>query len=553
MKPLSKLLDRIVILLILLALGGLCVTFFLPRYDMPEQSKPYLLRGDWKEKGSGEALALPANLRLAKGTSLTLQKQLPAQGTPAYTDLCFSPYYYDLAVYLDETPLLVEKMEPTLSAHTNGTRKVFVDLPAGWEGRLLTVVVTPQVEISTIKLAAPSLCFEPEVLAETYRSDLPGLVASSVICLLGLGLLAVCVVLRKHRPQNSSVLALALFSLLCGIYLSTQLNWNKLMVANAAALYITEFIAHLLLPMPLLLLMKNVLSGRGRDIIEFSLGVTLINACTQTLLFLLTDLEFREMLFVAHFQLLALLGITLGTILFGTFQRPEQRSQICFSLIPIVFFGFLDVVIHYFIKAITPSLFLQIGFFIFMLIQAYFLVQRYLKTWEVEQRAKAYETLAYTDLLTGLKNRNAYESDAQHLDLMLAREERYDISCIVMDADNLKRTNDEEGHAAGDLLIRTIADRLKKNFPKNLGIYRMGGDEFMVLLNYRSRAELTHLLDDMLRSFTVRRFPAQAAVSFSYGISDSTEFRTLAALTAQADAEMYAMKQSHRAAAGILD
>ena len=171
----------------------------------------------------------------------------------------------------------------------------------------------------------------------------------------------------------------------------------------------------------------------------------------------------------------------------------------------------------------------------------------------MEQRSKAYETLAYTDLLTGLKNRNAYESDAEHLDVMLKRNLRYNISCIAVDADNLKRTNDQEGHAAGDLLLQTIAEVLKKAFPKNLGIYRIGGDEFTILVTYRSKTELRLVLEEVVKNLAAHRFENHAIFSFSYGISDSTEFRTLAALTAQADAEMYDMKKHHRQEAGLID
>lgn len=553
MKSLPKLLDRIVILLILFAFAGFAAICLLRDNSSFTDQQALPLQENWTNITSGDTISLPASLSLTKNVPLTLQFTLPENSPYPYTQLYFSPYYYDLEVYLDDQPLLKEKFEPAYFSHTNGARQVFITLPNGWQGKELSMVITPQVQISSFKLAAPMLCFEAQIMEETYQLSMPSLVATNIIILFGVCLLVLYFVVRKNDHLDLGLLSLALFSLLCGIYLSTQLSWNKLIITNSTLLYIVEFTSHLLLPLPLLLLLENALTGLGRKIISCCLGLTLLHTIIQVLLFLLTDLELREMLLAAHLQLLLLSAIAAPMIVFGKFKQPGQRMQICISLVPIVLFSGIDVLVHYFVEISLPSLFLQIGFSVFIVLQAFFLIRVYLKSWEVEQRSKAYETLAYTDLLTGLKNRNAYESDAEHLDVMLKRNLRYNISCIAVDADNLKRTNDQEGHAAGDLLLQAIAEVLKKAFPKNLGIYRIGGDEFTILVTYRSKTELRLVLEEVVKNLAAHRFENHAIFSFSYGISDSTEFRTLAALTAQADAEMYDMKKHHRQEAGLID
>lgn len=553
MKSLPKLLDRIVILLILFAFAGFAAICLLRDNSSFTDKQALPLQENWTNITSGDTISLPASLSLTKNVPLTLQFTLPESSPHPYTELYFSPYYYDLEVYLDDQPLLKEKFEPVYFSRTNGARKVFVSLPDDWEGKQLTIVITPQVQISSVKLTAPTLCFQTDALTEIYLLNLPSLVATNIIFLLGICLVVLYRVLRKNNHNDSGLLALALFSLLCSIYLSTQLGWNKLLFANTTLLYIAEFVAHLLLPLPLLLLLKNALADRSRRVIDGCLCATALHATIQSLLFLFAGIEFREMLPAAHLQLLILVIITVPILAFGRFRQSGQRRQVCISLVPIIVCSSIDTIIHYFTNVALPAFFLQIGFFTFVVLQAFFLIRLYLKAWEVEQRSKAYQTLAYTDLLTGLKNRNAYESDAEHLDVMLKRNLRYNISCIAVDADNLKRTNDQEGHAAGDLLLQTIAEVLKKAFPKNLGIYRIGGDEFTILLTYRSKTELRLVLEEVVKSLAAHRFQNLAIFSFSYGISDSTEFRTLAALTAQADAEMYNMKKHHRQEAGLIE
>ena len=89
------------------------------------------------------------------------------------------------------------------------------------------------------------------------------------------------------------------------------------------------------------------------------------------------------------------------------------------------------------------------------------------------------ETLSSKDMLTGIFNRNAMNN---RIDFLLTSENKHNDSvCIIFaDLNGLKQVNDNEGHFAGDLLLKDAALTLQKHFP-DYEIYRAGGDEFMVL------------------------------------------------------------------------
>ncbi|MEX0833015.1 MAG: EAL domain-containing protein [Actinomycetota bacterium] len=89
--------------------------------------------------------------------------------------------------------------------------------------------------------------------------------------------------------------------------------------------------------------------------------------------------------------------------------------------------------------------------------------------------------MAYHDRLTDLPNRAMFE---EHLELALARAQRSEqaIAVLFMDLDNFKLLNDSLGHAAGDELLRQMADRLKEATRETDLVARQGGDEFLVLL-----------------------------------------------------------------------
>lgn len=105
---------------------------------------------------------------------------------------------------------------------------------------------------------------------------------------------------------------------------------------------------------------------------------------------------------------------------------------------------------------------------------------------EVEKENNSYrlETLAYTDTLTGMKNRVAFR------EAMTICEEYPRAACIVADINNLKLCNDRYGHAEGDKIITDAAECIREAFEPLGECYRIGGDEFCVLIHESDKNEI---------------------------------------------------------------
>ncbi|MGO9963189.1 MAG: GGDEF domain-containing protein [Acidimicrobiales bacterium] len=146
---------------------------------------------------------------------------------------------------------------------------------------------------------------------------------------------------------------------------------------------------------------------------------------------------------------------------------------------------------------------------------------------------------AFSDPLTGCSNRRAFERD---LDRELARCARaeLDLSVVAIDLDGLKAVNDTEGHAAGDRRLVLLVDTLRKALRSMDGIYRLGGDEFGLVLPDTSPEDASVLIARALRL---------GAPSFSWGTASylSTGCAAVAELLAVADADLYARRRVMRA------
>lgn len=145
-----------------------------------------------------------------------------------------------------------------------------------------------------------------------------------------------------------------------------------------------------------------------------------------------------------------------------------------------------------------------------------------------------------TDELSKCLNRHAYEADIQKLDL------NSEWVYISLDLNGLKQTNDKMGHSAGDELICAVSSCMKFAFDSYGKIYRIGGDEFVVLLT-QSISDLQHILKVFDSTISNWHGKYSNSMSVSYGIVQSSEqdFDSILSVSKLADERMYKNKSNY--------
>lgn len=126
---------------------------------------------------------------------------------------------------------------------------------------------------------------------------------------------------------------------------------------------------------------------------------------------------------------------------------------------------------------------------------------------------KEMKELTYIDTLTGLSNRNLFEKN-------IIEYNDKNISAIYIDIDGLKFMNDAFGHDEGDNLILTVANEIKNVVSKKDSIFRLGGDEFIILLknkNYNETRLIANKIQNNLDGKKINDLDVSVSIGFSIG------------------------------------
>lgn len=170
-----------------------------------------------------------------------------------------------------------------------------------------------------------------------------------------------------------------------------------------------------------------------------------------------------------------------------------------------------------------------------------------------------YQQQSLTDDLTGLANRKAYQQALTAHYQQWYQDVEFSFALIVMDLDDFKKINDQYGHSGGDELLIQFAQRIAAYEDNLVTTYRMGGDEFAILLGqywsaddeHRAQAELhdivksliKHVFDDAKQPYKIagHKVIMHPTIGVSFFPFDSEE---LSDLVRNADLAMYASKRN---------
>jgi diguanylate cyclase (GGDEF)-like protein len=241
-------------------------------------------------------------------------------------------------------------------------------------------------------------------------------------------------------------------------------------------------------------------------------------------------------------------------------RAPGIARGIGRRVVMLAFYGLSAQQVHFLVLTSSPALRARYAMYLsslaFVDVVLYVALAMGLVIWLLEEERQAtmnaaarIEQIAYHDSLTGLPNRQLFLSQ---LEMALHHAQRAGTMCAVLflDLDRFKVVNDSLGHAAGDMVLKTVAERIRATIRAEDSVTRLGGDEFAVLgTEIRVPDDAVHLAE---RITAALKFPIivdgqELFVTTSLGISlypgDAIEPENL---LKTADAAMYRAKAQGR-------
>ncbi len=160
------------------------------------------------------------------------------------------------------------------------------------------------------------------------------------------------------------------------------------------------------------------------------------------------------------------------------------------------------------------------------------------------------ETLSYQDSLTGIANRRLYDIFLKR-EWELAIRNHSQISLIMMDIDLFKQYNDQYGHHAGDVALKSIANILTSELRKSDIVARIGGEEFVIVMpamGQKNAVEIAERIRCKIESIVIKQNDLDTVLTASFGVGTVIPQQSdrLESFLEKVDRLLYAAKQNGR-------
>ncbi len=361
------------------------------------------------------------------------------------------------------------------------------------------------------------------------------------LMLISLGIIFFLSLLVLRKPFiNSIILSLSLLLLCFGSWIFTQSGSKQIIgITNPALPMIISFFSMVSFPFFLWYYLnsnyKKIGNLKSIKISAFSIFALYIPISIS----LFFGVSYTKYIFLIG-ALLFLFSIWVLINAIILYKKGEKDLKSCIIAFLAIFISiFIEMILLVLKININNIPLLHIGMALASLIFIYKTIANLIDKNVAYNESLILKKLAYIDIVTLVKNRNAYEmfleKDAKNYNKM---------GIILSDVNELKKYNDELGHKYGDLLLKKMVNILKENLPQNTLIFRIGGDEFVSIINIESKDEFLKLVNLINKKVKPSNYDFGMAIGSHFYEKDKDGYIEKA--IELADKNMYIQKENQK-------
>lgn len=490
---------------------------------------------------------LPAeNLPNQNGT-VVLKNTIPANVTDPQTILIrCSMQAIKIYVEGEEEPIYSQGYDTSaFIGKTLGSRWELVRLPSNCANKQITIELYSPIDNFQGTVSEIHLGSKAANLYYIVKTHGFSLIVAAFIFLFGVSLYAVYFAMGKAN-RNLKIIYLGMFFTLAALWITGESRMLQFFFENQ--FYVTKlaYLALMLFPLPMVMYTKNAYSTQNKRFEDYFFLAFLVNFIVCLILQLTSVADFYETIIVTNILLILFFIYEVAIGLYETVknQNKDARDFLLTSSVLLIF-GLVEIISFLASNYDNTSYIFTIGMLVYCVILGSRTIYELRLTTAKSIESEYYSKLAYTDLLTDCKNRNAYYVDTARI---FATATKTDVIWLItLDLNGLKKINDRHGHEAGDEALIAVAHAIRDTFAPYT-CYRTGGDEFICIVFDQEEEEiLNHLsqLETCLSKVLVHDIsPTVAAGYAQFSEEGVTSFDVLSSL---ADKRMYERKSEMRA------
>lgn len=434
-----------------------------------------------------------------------------------------------------------------------------IDIDQSYGGKYLELQVYMIYDTNAVTVDYIHFGDEADIIHSIVSDKLMAIFLSILVILIGIVMIFMQLIpIFQRKNKNKGILYLGLYAILVGCWSLLETNVLQLYVDDVRIIQLLDNMVMIVDNVPLIFYLDHYYNLLKRMTIRIYvyLQAVYILLCVGMQFSGIMDLHhLLKGAWICTFLNTALL-VACGIYFFYQFLKTKHLDkQVALQLT-----GILALVLTTFISAsnytqvdtMDRAQFLRVGMLCFIIFLG---ISSQVQTYQLMEQGLKYEivkNLAYVDGLTGVGNRTAYLERLEKIE----EQEELLLGIVFLDINNLKQVNDKQGHDQGDQLICMAADIIQNTYGKQGKVFRIGGDEFCVLLegeNIEERYQdatkkFYHAIDDKNKENCL---PVTVQIAQGFSICMNANIEEVNKRIAEADEKMYFDKKRLKSAGKI--
>ncbi len=376
-----------------------------------------------------------------------------------------------------------------------------VEITGKYYGKCFHVVHIPHFEgqktlkiVYTDLLAASSwtqftdmqLVYPDEVYKESVRVKLLAFLVSAVTLVFGVAMLLVGMFAGVKKNQTIS---LGAFALALSAWTNSQTGFVEIITDNSSFARLVEYLSLMILPIPCILYMAYMTSSEKSKLVLSVTAAGIADVLLQVIAVVFWGLDYHDTLFLTHLVIIygvVVIVYTCFTAIKEGRLNKVQKAYLIPALFIVVSSGLVDLLIYYLHHSSDAAVVSRLGLLAFVIILSAYELRQIISENVSEKEMEVMRRIANTDALTGLLNRTAYNAFEEQI----TGRKKGKVAFIHFDVNFLKEVNDTYGHEEGDKHLKAAASIIKASFGEYGDTYRIGGDEYVAVIEGDNCEEL---------------------------------------------------------------